>query len=285
MKSTSQLNKIASSIRQDIISMLLKAGSGHSAGSLGMADVFCALYFGGVLNINPKKPKDPKRDRLVLSAGHICPAWYASLARAGFFPRSELWTLRKIGSRLQGHPHQSSQGSLPGVENSSGPLGQGLSVACGLAYAALMDSEKYQVYCVMSDGEQQEGQIWEAAMFAAKYRLANLTAIIDRNNIQISGFTEDVMPLEPLVEKYRSFGWQVMEVDGHNIQAVIDACQEAKAIYGKPVVIIAHTIPGKGVDFMERDYKWHGRVPQTRQAKKAIAELRTLKGKIESEHQ
>jgi len=275
------LEKKACEIREDIIKMLLEAGSGHSAGSLGMADVFTALYF-SVLNHNPKNPNFEDRDRLVLSNGHIAPVLYATLAHSGYFPMEELFTLRRINARLQGHPHF---GSLPGIENTSGSLGQGLSQAIGMDLAGRLDSKKYWVYCITSDGEHDEGQTWEAIMFAGKNKLHNLTNIIDRNNIQIDGFTEDVMPLEPLKEKYDSFGWHVLEVDGHNIRAIVDACNEAKAILEKPSCIIAHTIPGKGVDFMEDDPSWHGKCPSSEEAKKALAELRTLKGKIVSEHE
>jgi transketolase len=262
--------------------MLLEAGSGHSAGPLGMADVFTALYLGGVLNHDPKNPDWPERDRVVLSNGHICPVLYATLAYAGYFPIEELKTLRKFGSRLQGHPHR---GSLPGIENSSGPVAHGAGIAVGMAIAAKMDKKKYQVYCLVGDGEQDEGMTWEAAAMAGKWRLDNLTFIMDRNNIQIDGYTEDVMPKEPLKAKYESFGWHVMDIDGHNIRQIIEACEEAKAIFEKPVMILAHTIPGKGVDFMEWQYSWHGKAPNTEEAKKALDQLRTLDGKIKSEHQ
>lgn len=279
--SINELKYKANDIREDIIEMLVTAGSGHSAGPLGMADVFTALYF-NVLNHSPQNPKWDGRDRLVLSAGHICPVLYATLAEAGYFHKNELKTLRKLGSRLQGHPHNLD---LPGIENSSGPLAQGLSQAVGMALAFAMDNLKNRVYLVMSDGEQQEGQIWEAVMFAGNRKLHNLTAIIDRNNIQIDGFTENVMPLENLKAKYEAFNWHVLEVDGHNLQQIIDACLEAKSIYEKPTVIIAHTIPGKGVDFMEGDFKWHGNPPNKEQAALALKELRTLGGKINSEHE
>src|SRR3989344_3313468 len=278
-----KLEEKANDIRQDIIQMLVAAKSGHSAGPLGMADVFTALYFGGILHYDPKNPADPTRDRFVLSCGHICPVWYATLAHAGFFELPELATLRKLGTRLHGHPHNEV---LPGAEISSGPLGQGLSQAAAMAYAGLnMKKEPWRVYCVMSDGEQQEGQTWEAAMFAGKNKLRNLTGFIDRNNIQIDGHTEDIMPLEPFADKWRAFGWHVLEVDGHNIREIIDAANEAKAIYEKPTVIICHTIPGKGVDFMEYRFEWHGKPPNDEEAKKALQELRTLGGKIRSEHQ
>ena len=276
-----ELDDIARQIRIDIIKMLLAAGSGHSAGPLGMADVFTALYF-AILQIDPKRPDWEDRDRFILSCGHINPVFYATLAHRGFFPKRELLTLRQLGTRLEGHPHR---GALPGIENSSGPLGQGLSQAIGMALAAKLDKKRYRLYCVMSDGEQQEGQTMEAMMFAGNKRVNNLTAIIDRNNIQIDGFTEDIMPLESLREKYEAYHWHVIEVDGHNIPSIIAACEEAKAIYEKPTVIIAHTIPGKGVDFMENDYHWHGIPPNADQAKVALHELRTLKGKIRGEHE
>ncbi|MEK6863419.1 MAG: transketolase [Nanoarchaeota archaeon] len=271
-----RLKLVANQIRQDLIEALVSAGSGHSAGPLGMADVFTALYF-NVLKHNPKFPFWEERDRLILSNGHICPVLYSAMANAGYFPRQELKTLRNFGTRLQGHPHRTA---LPGVETTSGPLGSGLSQASGMAYAFLMDKKKNQVYCLMSDGEQEAGQTWEAAMFAGKNKLRNLTAIIDRNNIQIDGHTEDIMPLEPLADKYRAFNWQVIEIDGNNIQAVIDACNEAKTIYEKPTIIIAHNIPGKGVSFMENDHLWHGKPPTAEQGKVALTELQIWRKKI-----
>ena len=275
-----QLELRANQIRQDIIAMLVEAGSGHSAGPLGMADIFTALYF-HVLRHDPKHPEWPDRDRLILSNGHICPVRYVAMAHAGYFPKEELKTLRKLGTRLQGHPHRTS---LPGVETTSGPLGSGLSQAAGVALAGKMDNAGWQVYCAMSDGEQECGQTWEAAMFAAKYKLNNLTGIIDRNNIQIDGFTEDVMPLEVLRAKYEAFNWHVLEVDGHNIREFVEACQEAQAVFEKPTVIIAHTIPGKGVDFMENRFEWHGKPPNKEEAVEALRELRTLQGQIEASH-
>lgn len=276
-----KLEKIANATRQDIIKMLLKAGSGHSAGPLDMADVFTALYF-HVLHHNPKKPLWPQRDRLILSCGHICPVRYASMARAGYFPLKTLSTLRQLGSPLQGHPELTK---LPAVESTSGPLAQGASVSVGIALAGKMDSASWRVYGVLSDGEHNEGQVWEAALFAAKNKLNNLVWIVDRNNIQIDGFTEDIMPLDPLENKYEAFGWHVIEIDGHNIRDIIDACEQAKRIYEKPTVIIAHTIPGRGVDFMEKKYEWHGIPPNAEQAELALKELRTLRGKITSEHE
>lgn len=280
--SDAQLAKQASQIRQDIIKMLVEAGSGHSAGPLGMADIFTALYF-EVLNHRPKQPEWSGRDILVLSNGHIAPVRYATMARAGYFQVKELKTLRKFGSRLQGHPERMR---LPGLETTSGPLGEGLSQAAGMAKALKIDGNKSRrVYCLLSDGEMDEGNIWEAGLFASKYKLNNLTAIIDRNNIQIDGQTEDVMPLESLADKWRAFGWHVLEIDGHNFEQIIDACNLAKAITEKPTMIIAHTIPGKGVDFMEYDFRWHGKPPSVAEARKALHELRTLKGQIRGEHQ
>jgi len=271
----------ATAVRSTILEMLLAAGSGHTAGPLGMADIFTALYF-RVMVHNPKDPSWEERDRLFLSNGHIAPVRYATMAHAGYFPVEECLTLRKFGSRLQGHPEREK---LPGVESTSGPLGSGLSQASGYAYAARMDGKKFRVYCAMSDGEQQEGNTWEAVMFAGKYRLSNLTAIMDRNNIQIDGVTEDVMPLEPLRQKYEAFNWHVIEVDGHNIPQFIAACEEAKAIQEKPTLILAHTIPGKGVREIENDFRWHGKPPSADEAKRFLDELRTLQGKIVSEHQ
>lgn len=278
-----QLERKASAIRQDCIRMLTEAGSGHSAGSLGMADIFTALYFGGIFTHDPAHPDDPHRDRLFLSNGHICPIWYTTLAHAGYCSREEmLHTLRALGTRLQGHPHRKA---LPPIENPSGPLGQGLSQAVGYALAAKMDRRKFQVYCILSDGEHDEGQTWEAILFAGKHRLDNVTAILDRNNIQIDGMTEDIMPLEPLRAKYEAFNWHVIEIDGHHHEQIIAACSEAKAIYEKPVLILAHTIPGKGVDFMEFQYEWHGKPPNAAEAKEALRQLRTLGGKIHGEHE
>lgn len=275
------LEKQANEIRKDVIKMLVKAGSGHSAGSLGMADVFTALYF-NIMNHDPKKPEWEDRDRLFLSNGHICPVRYVAMAHSGYFEKRELWTLRRLGSRLQGHPERKK---LPGVETTSGPLGSGLAQAAGYAYAARMDQKRFRVYCITSDGEHDEGNHWEAVMFAGKYKLPNLTAFVDRNNIQIDGYTEDVMPLEPLKAKYEAFGWHALDIDGHNMEEIIDAVGHAKATYEKPTVIICHTIPGKGVSFMEGKYEWHGKPPNTQEAKKALHELRTLGGKIKGEHE
>jgi transketolase len=285
-----QLNKKAEIIREDIIRMLENAGSGHSAGPLDLADIFTALYF-NILKIDPKNPDWSERDLMVLSAGHNTPVQYAAMAEAGFFDKEELLTLRKLGSRLQGHPERTK---LPGLETTSGPLGSGLSQAAGMAYvlknmtlAKTLDTTGAArwVYVVCGDGELDEGNIWEGAMFAGKNKLSNLITIVDRNNIQIDGTTEQVMPLESLKNKWEAFGWHVQEIDGHNIESVIDACSMARAITNQPSVIIAHTIPGKGVDFMEYDYRWHGIPPNHEQAKEALHKLRTLNGKIRGEHE
>ena len=280
----------AADIRQTVIEMLVAAGSGHTAGPLGMADIFAALYF-YVLHHKPENPAWDERDRLILSNGHITPVRYAAMAHAGYFPVAECLTLRKFGTRLQGHPERLK---LPGVETTSGPLGSGLGQAAGYAYGARMDGKKFRVYALMSDGEQDAGNTWESAMFAGNNRLSNLTAVIDRNNIQINGMTEDVMPLENLRRKYEAFNWHVLEIDGHNIREFVDAVEEAKAIYERPTVIIAHTIPGKGIKEIEFDYRWHGappgkgptdKIPADKQAEIFLKELRTYKGKIQSEHE
>jgi transketolase len=264
------LEKNASAIRQTVIEMLAAAGSGHTAGPLGMADIFTALYF-HVLKHNAKNPEWEERDRLFLSNGHITPVRYATMAHAGYFPIEECLTLRKLNSRLQGHPERKK---LPGVETTSGPLGSGLSQAVGYAYASRMDKRNFRIFCIMSDGEQQEGNTWEGAMFAAHYKLSNLTAIMDRNNIQIEGNTEDVMSLEPMRAKYEAFGWHVIEVDGHNMVQFIGACDEAKSIQDKPTLILAHVTPGKGIKSIENDYKWHGKPPSKDEAVKFLEELR-----------
>lgn len=274
----SQLSSKANVVREDIIKMLVKAGSGHSAGPLGLAEIITALYF-SIMKYDPENPEWEDRDMFFLSNGHTVPVQYAAMAEAGFFDREELSTLRKFGSRLQGHPERTL---LPGLENTSGPLGSGLSQASGVAYTLqYLDKNPHRfVYVVAGDGELNEGNIWEAAMFAGKYKLSQLVLFIDRNNIQIDGTTDDVMPLGDLAGKFDSFGWHVQEIDGHNIESVIDAASMARANTMKPSAVIAHTIPGKGVDFMEYDYKWHGMPPNKDQAKEALEMLRTLGGKI-----
>lgn len=277
----------ASKIRETIVEMLVAAGSGHTAGPLGMADIFAAFYF-YILHHDPKNPDWADRDRLILSNGHIVPVRYAAMAHAGYFPLEECLTLRKFGSRLQGHPERTR---LPGLETTSGPLGSGLGQAAGIALGARMDAKKFRVYCALSDGEHDAGNIWESAMFAGNQKLNNLTAVVDRNNIQINGMTENVMPLEPLKQKWESFGWHVLEVDGHNIAQFVEAVEEAEAIYEKPTVIIAHTIPGRGIKEIEFDYRWHGsppghgptdKIPADKQGEVFLKELRTMRGTIES---
>lgn len=278
--STEELELKANEIRQDIVKMLLEAGSGHSAGPLGLADIFTALYF-NIMRHDPQNPDWDERDILLLSNGHCTPVRYAAMAHAGYFDRKELMTLRKFGSRLQGHPERTK---LPGLENTSGPLGCGLSQGAGMALAMRMNNQHHRwVYVVTGDGELDEGNNWEAMMTISKYKLNNLIVIVDRNNIQIDGPTETVMPLEDLRAKWEAFGFHVLEIDGNDVEAVIDACSMARAIVEKPVAILAHTIPGKGVDFMEYDFHWHGSPPNAEQAKLALKELRTLRGKIKSE--
>jgi len=287
-----QLQKIANDMRVSLIRMLEHAGSGHSAGPLDLTDIFAALYF-HVLKHDPANPNWDERDILILSNGHCVPIRYVAMAYAGYFPKEELMTLRKLDSRLQGHPERLR---LPGLETTSGPLGSGLSQSAGMAMALRMDQNHTRwVYCVTSDGEHDEGNFWEGAMFAAKYNLHNLIVIVDRNNIQIDGITEHIMPLESLRDKWEAFGWHVQEIDGHNVESVIDACSMARAVVEKPSVIIAHTIPGKGVPFMEYDYHWHGNPPGTiqppgsppkkDQAREALRKLRSLNGKITGEHE
>lgn len=274
-----ELEKKALQVRKDLIKMLLAARSGHSAGSLGVADIMTALYF-NILIHDPENPLWEERDRLFLSAGHLAPIRYVVMAHAGYFPKSKLSTLRKLGSILQGHPDKKL---LPALESSSGPLGEGLAQAAGYAYAARMDNARFRVFCITSDGEHDSGNHWEAVLFASKYRLSNLTTFVDRNNIQIDGHTEDVMPIEPLEDKYRAFGWHVLHIDGHNMEEIIDAVGHARAVYEKPTAIIAHTTPGKGVSFMENIPEWHGKPPNSYEAKKALEELRSLGGKISSD--
>ncbi|MDP2593352.1 MAG: transketolase [bacterium] len=281
-----ELQKIANEIRLTIVEALIEAGSGHTAGPLGMADIFTALYF-NLLSHDPGNPQWEERDRVVLSNGHICPVLYATMAHAGYFPVDDFKKrLRKFGSPYQGHPHREW---LPGIETSSGPLGSGLSQAVGMALAERIDRGKTsgkQIYCLMSDGELDAGNSWEGMMLAGKERLQNLTAIIDRNNIQIEGFTEDVMPLEPLAEKWHAFNWHVQEIDGHNISEIVRAVRQAQAEFSKPSVIIANTIPSKGISEFERMFEWHGKPPKTDEEKKtALNALRTLNGQIKSEHQ
>lgn len=266
------LEEKARVIREEIIKMLVNAGSGHAAGPLGSADFWTALYFGDLINYRSDEPWWDGRDRVILSAGHYCPVLYAVLAEAGYFDKSELASLRKINSRLQGHPVAKV---LPGIETSSGPLGQGISLAIGMALTARMDRKKWQTICFMGDGEQDEGQIWEGYMFCGKEKLNNLTLVIDRNNIQIDGHTEEVMPLESLRRKLEAFNLNVLEVDGHSMEEIVDAVKQARAQSLKTTVIILKTIPGKGVSFMENRPEWHGKAPDVKQAAKALQEIRS----------
>ena len=295
-KRIAELEKTANQIRQDIIEMLLAAKSGHSAGPLGMADVFTALYF-EIASITPETRGAPDRDRVILSNAHICPVLYATLAERGYIPKDELKTLRKLGTRLQGHSNNHFRPDLP-IETCGGPLGQGLSQAIGMTLASRHNSKMndepgaksekratWHTWAMLSDGELDEGQTWEAVMLAGKLNLRELTAFVDRNNIQIDGFTENVMPLEPLVEKFKAFNWSVIEVDGHNIREIVEAANRARATAENPTVIICHTIPGKGVDFMENKFEWHGIPPNPEQGRIALMELRTLGGQITSEHE
>ncbi len=294
-KKVVELQKKSNNIRQSIIKSLLEAKSGHTAGSLGLADIFTYFYFsnlndegkcervGNGLNHNPQDPNWKERDLFILSNGHVCPGLYSTMAHAGYFPVEELISLRKLGARLQGHPHRTE---LPGIETSSGPLGSGISQAVGMALAIRMDEGRSTdrfVFCVVGDGELQEGQNWEAIMMAAKEKLHNLVVIVDRNNIQIDGYTEDVMPLASIQAKFDSFNWHVQEIDGHNFEMIDDAVGQARAIYDKPSVIIANTIPGKGVAEFERIPEWHGKAPNRDEAEKALKSLRTLGGQIDCE--
>jgi transketolase len=277
-----KLERKASEIREDIIDMLVEAGSGHSAGSLGMTDIFTALYF-HILEHDPKKPTWKNRDRLIISNGHICPVRYAAMAHAGYFPKKELMTLRKLGTRLQGHPEVELMRAL---ETTSGPLGEGIAQAVGMAYAGLMDQAPWRVYCVTGDGELNEGIVWESFQFAGVNKLYNLTFIIDRNNIQIDGPTEGVMPLEPLVDKLEAFNLNVIRCAGNSIRDFVSAVEHAQGVSEKTTVIIADTIPGYGVDFMEFNHTWHGKPPEAgEESLNAINKLRTLAGRIESEHE
>ncbi|HHY79539.1 MAG TPA: transketolase [Thermoanaerobacter sp.] len=263
------LKQKAKEVRIDIINMLAEAGSGHPGGSLSCADILTLLYF-DKMNVKPDNPKWEDRDRLVLSKGHAAPALYAVLAEKGFFPKEELKTLRKLGSILQGHPDMKS---TPGLDMTTGSLGQGLSAANGMALSGKLDKKGYRVYVILGDGELQEGQIWEAAMTAAHYKLDNLTAILDFNGLQIDGPNREVKNIEPVNEKFKAFGWHVIEIDGHDFDQIDKAIEEAKATKGKPTLIIAHTIKGKGVSFMENQVGWHGSAPNEEQRQKAIQEL------------
>jgi len=265
-----ELKNIAKNIRVDIVKSIAEAGSGHTGGSLGLTDVFTVLYF-NILNHNPKNPNWVERDRLILSIGHVAPVLYSALAHSGYFPTEELLTLRKLGSRLQGHPGKDHH--LPGIELSAGSLGHGLSVAVGLALGAKTDNKKWRIYSIHGDGEMQEGSIWEAAMSASHYKLDNITALIDRNFVQIDGENKDVMEIEPLADKWNSFGWNVINCDGNNISEVIEAYNSAIDFKGKPSVIIAKTLMGKGIKSIEDNYKWHGKAPTKEQVDDFVKEI------------
>ncbi len=275
-----ELRLAANDVRQGIIRSLVAAGSGHSAGSLDMADVFTALYF-HILRHDPQRPDWAKRDRLLLSCGHIAPVRYSAMAYAGYFPVDELLTLRRLGTRLQGHPERMR---LPAVETTSGPLGEGLAQGVGMALGGKLDREDWRVYVVTSDAEHQCGLHWEAMMTAGKFKLDNLISFIDRNFIQIDGSTEEIMPLEPLADKYRSFNWEVFECDGNDMAAIIATVERAQTVKGKPSVIIANTVPGKGVSYMEGDYTWHGKPPNKEQAALALAQLQADREQIGAVH-
>lgn len=264
-----ELQTKARTIRRHIVEMVAEAGSGHPGGSLSSADIVTALYF-HEMNVDPKKPDWPDRDRFVLSKGHAAPVLYAALAERGFFPKEELLKLRKTGSILQGHPDMKA---TPGLDMTTGSLGQGLSAANGMALAAKLDNKDYRVYVVMGDGEMEEGQVWEAAMAAAHYKLDNLTAFVDHNGLQIDGPITEVMSPESIQEKYKAFGWNVIDIDGHDMRQILEAIEGAKTVKGKPTVIVAKTVKGKGVSFMENQVDWHGKAPTLEQAKEALKTL------------
>lgn len=268
-KNINELQEIAKVIRKDIVTMLTESASGHPGGSLSAVEILTTLYF-NEMNINPEKPRDPERDRFVLSKGHAAPVLYSALARRGFFNVDELHTLRKIGSMLQGHPNMND---VPGVDMSTGSLGQGISVAVGMALAGKCDNKSYRVYSLLGDGELEEGQVWEAAMCAAHYKLDNLTAFIDSNGLQIDGKCEDVMNPGPIDQKFKAFGWHVIEIDGHDLEAVQKAIDEAKNTKGQPTAVVCHTVKGKGVSFMENQAGWHGTAPSKEQCEIAIKEI------------
>lgn len=278
MQDIGKLKEIARNIRKDILIMLANAGSGHTGGSLSATDIVTALYFSKMRH-DPWNPKWPERDRFILSKGHAAPLLYAVLARSGYFDRKELMTLRRLGSRLQGHPDCKV---LPGVEMSTGSLGQGLSIGNGIAMAGKLNKNNYRVYVLLGDGENQEGQVWEAAMTAAHYRLDNLCAILDRNGLQIDGQVEEVMSIEPIVDKWRAFGWDVLEIDGHDMNQILLAFDKAEGTKGKPTMVVAHTIKGKGVSFFEGKVEYHGIAPTKEELERALAELGTPQGMYDS---
>ncbi|MHB8510875.1 MAG: transketolase [Actinomycetota bacterium] len=270
MADITKLAEIARDLRVDIIKMLVKAGSGHPGGSLSEIDILTCLFFGDVLRYRSNDPHWSDRDRFVLSKGHCTPGLYSTMAKAGYFPHEELMTFRKLGTRLQGHPDRTA---LPGIEVSAGSLGQGLSVSVGIALAAKLDGAEHRTYCLMGDGEQEEGQVWEAAMSAGKLELDNLCAIVDANQVQQTGMTKEIMHIEPLPDRYTSFGFHSIEINGHDYGQIMNAFDEAKSIKGKPTAIIARTIKGKGVSWMELDYHWHGKAPNAEEGQRAIQEI------------
>ena len=274
-----ELELIANTLRRHVIEMVAHAGSGHQGGPLGMADVFAVLYF-QAMNHDPKNPDWEERDRLILSNGHTCPIRYAAMAEAGYFPVDELKTLRRLGTRLQGHPERIK---LPGSETTSGPLGAGLAQAAGLAYAGKMDKKKWRVFCQTSDGEHEAGLHWEAMLFAGKNRLDNLICIVDRNNIQIDGRTEDIMPLEPLRDKYEAFNWHVLECNGNDVEAVVATLEATKSLFDKPICILTHNIPGKGVSYMENNFLWHSQPFKPGEAEAALQELHAEEKRLKAE--
>lgn len=267
--STAELKETAKKLRRHVITMIATAGSGHPGGSLSAADIITALYF-KILRYDPENPQWSDRDRFILSKGHAAPILYAALAESGYFPTAELATLRKLDSRLQGHADRKF---TPGVEMSAGSLGMGLSFAIGVALTARLNSKTYRTYVLLSDGECEEGQTWEAALSAAHFRLDNLTAIVDYNGIQLSGWTRDIMNLEPFLRKWQAFGWRTIDIDGHDFDQILSACQRAEKTKNKPTLIIAHTIKGKGVSFMENNVAFHGKAPTREEAEKALKEL------------
>lgn len=269
-----QLAEVATQVRIDIIEMLTQSKSGHPGGSLSCTDILTVLYFDKMKNIDPKNPRNENRDRLVLSKGHAAPALYAVLAERGYFDKKELSTLRQYGSILQGHPDINS---TPGLDMTTGSLGQGLSAANGIALAGKLDNKDYRVYAILGDGEIEEGQVWEAAMTAAHYKLDNVTAFVDNNGLQIDGTNEEVMNVNPIDDKFKAFGWNVIKIDGHNIEEIKNAIDEAETVKGKPTVIVAKTVKGKGVSFMENQVGWHGTAPKPEQRDQAIAELKGVK--------
>lgn len=268
-KDIHELQKIAKEVRKDIITMLTESGSGHPGGSLSAVEILTTLYF-KEMNVNVEDPDNINRDRFVLSKGHAAPVLYSVLAEKGFFNKEELMGLRKLGSMLQGHPNMNY---VPGIDMSTGSLGQGISTAVGMGIAGKLDNKDYRVYTLLGDGELQEGQVWEASMAAAQFKLDNLTAFVDYNSLQIDGRTQDVMAVDPIDKKFEAFGWHVINIDGHNFEAIISAVDEAKRTKGKPTVIVAKTIKGKGVSFMEDEASWHGSAPSKEQCDQALREI------------